>query len=127
MNPNNYCTLEMARRLVEAGIVLETDMQWAEVQDSYGSPAWELNESWGEYPAPSMAEVWRELPRHQTFLQRGEYFSICFLADWKRDEENLYHLEYCSDLFYADNPTDAICELLIWVKGGSDGNTLHRT
>jgi len=25
MNPNNYCTLEAAKRLVDAGIVLETD------------------------------------------------------------------------------------------------------
>jgi len=28
MNPNNYCTLEAAKRLVEAGIVLETEAHW---------------------------------------------------------------------------------------------------
>ena len=28
MNENNYCSLEMSKKLVDAGIMLETDVYW---------------------------------------------------------------------------------------------------
>lgn len=32
MNPNNYASLEASKRLVEAGIVLETEAVWVSYQ-----------------------------------------------------------------------------------------------
>ncbi|MBE3145097.1 MAG: hypothetical protein IMZ61_14440 [Planctomycetes bacterium] len=95
MNPLNYATLPACQKLAEKGIVLETERFW------YLSPfdKWELSHDYDglkdieHIPAPSMAEVWRELPE----------FAHCG-APWNamRQEKNI-------------NPTDALIDLLIWV------------
>jgi hypothetical protein len=122
MNPDNYGSLEACQRLQAAGIVLETDFCWAKISNTKwiiisSNEANEMDRKRGlAIPAPSMAEVWRELPKQKTFIQKGEEFHICFLGDWKHDEGKLYHLEYRSELFYNENPTDALIDLLIWVR-----------
>jgi hypothetical protein len=110
MNDLNYATLEASKRLVEAGIVLETDCCWM-----YHSvkKRWKLAFRSGLYnigsqiiPAPSMAEVWRELPETTSLRKEfGSNFSIIFNGDeFEGIGENT-------------NPTDALIDLLIWVKG----------
>jgi hypothetical protein len=117
MNKNNYCTLEAAQRLVDAGIVLETEAIW--VKWYFGSSTvydrdpyeWRLmykglsESDCGSIPAPSMAEVWRELPAGTT-LYRGNDLSEAFI-----------YPPFRSKISKIDaNPTDALIDLLIWVK-----------
>ena len=119
MNPNNRATLEASRRLVEAGIVLETEAAW--YQDDEGRwwllPNKEYNKVLHEQslPAPCMAEAWRELPesiidsRTAYFLKlmtvlgttvAGYFSNGCSIKDFK-----------------SPNPTDALIALLIWPRG----------
>ena len=71
MNPDNYASIEASKRLVEAGIVLETEAGWYKIFrpgcHSFGmvlSMRSGNEKFYGDnYPAPSMAEVWRELPK----------------------------------------------------------------
>ena len=76
MNQDNCASPEASKRLVDAGIVLETDAGWYEIYRP-GCHAFDMvlsmrsgNEKFcgDNYPAPTMAEVWRELPNH-TLLQ----------------------------------------------------------
>ena len=103
MNPDNYGTLEPCQRLVAAGIVLETDYVW--VMRFHGE-LWELipkPETPFRYqvPAPSMAEVWKELPDGITFVRN------------KRHGDGAW-CQY-SKPFISTNPTDAMIDLLIWL------------
>ena len=65
MNELNYASLEASKKLYEAGIVLETECYWHFNDYKY---EWQLErrdyftENIGLIPAPSMSEVWRELP-----------------------------------------------------------------
>lgn len=119
MNPNNYCTLEAAKRLVEAGIVLDgTDMHWIKERD--GSFSLVLSDvhydGSEEYPAPSMAEVWRELSCQ---IDSGDCL-FWELAMYK--VMNGLQVGYiCGQrrlrlFIYDENPTDALIDLLIWVR-----------
>jgi len=114
-NPENYANLKASKRLVEAGIVLETDLVWSErifhgdfVLVPKGAYHRENCTKW--YPAPSMAEVWRELP---DFLDVGT----------KRYRKTLYADGGHSIAWYGglerihnSNPTNALIDLLIWVR-----------
>ena len=119
MNELNYASLEASKRLYEAGIVLETDYYWWLMVDFDGHYVWELKSN-GLYgpdciPAPSMAEVWRELPeeigtdRLELMMWKEGDFTICCYGDdrkevWRGRQE-------------SKNPADALIELLIWLKG----------
>lgn len=106
MNPNNYCTLEASQRLVAAGISLETDYLWCETNRGWrlhpkskaGMYRWKAT-----IPAPTMAEVWRELPD-----------SVQLFKDpiIKQTVARLFN----SSTFAGTNTTDALIELLIWVR-----------
>ena len=98
MNKNNYATLEAAQRLYDAGIVFETDTIYGPRGDLLYKALVECGT--GDIPAPSMAEVWRELPRGSYLLQ-GNTGSICW-----NDKIS----------YYNTNPTDAQIDQLIWVK-----------
>jgi hypothetical protein len=113
MNEDNYATLEAAQRLVDAGIVLETDLYWARrstIMDRELVPLGHL--MYGDHiPAPSMAEVWRELPesvmwrkqwRHLTVEKIGDVTSAYYRTNGIPSNEV--------------NPTDSLIDLLIWVK-----------
>ena len=104
MNTNNYGSREACQRLVDVGIVLETEAHWIK----YG-PEWELKFRQGvdaEYgiPAPSMAEVLRVLPIGATIEKAG----------------NCYHAFVVIEGGYGRiiraNPADTLIDLLIWVR-----------
>lgn len=118
MRELNYTSLEACQRLVEAGIVLETDVRWS---DSWEKGKWEIvggEVSPGEIPAPSMAELWRELPG---FLDvRGIEYKLII---WKYFDRlccayRSYHDALPEPSLSKPNSCDALAELLIWEKEG---------
>jgi hypothetical protein len=119
MNPDNCASLEASKRLVEAGIVLETEMGWYKIFRP-GSHVFDWVLSWrggnkgtffgDNYPAPSMAEVWRELPPG-TELRKAHSFTEAFSFADTENADSIY--PPCNS---PDNPTDALIDLLIWVR-----------
>ena len=108
MNQDNYCSLEAAQRLVGAGIVLETEKVWF-----FSTTGWELVDRYDKhkvnkhyFPAPSMAEVWRELPEW-TECKKQAVETKCVLMT----KDNI-------KVFFSENPTDALIDLLIFVRKG---------
>ena len=108
MNKNNYATLEAAQRLYDAGIVFETDTIYGPRGDLLYKALVECGT--GDIPAPSMAEVWRELPFQSYIKQMGD-LSLAWICD---DDDETKTLE--SGFIQSTNPTDALIDLLIWVK-----------
>jgi len=115
MNPNNYASLEASRRLAEAGIVLETDHSWIwilpDARTGYAiDTTWRVqsNPMYGKLPAPSMAEVWRELPEASAYLHTNRETEA-----WLEDEGDIVPK---SESFANINPADALIELLIWAR-----------
>lgn len=104
MNPLNYATLEASRRLVAAGIVLETERVWRKnTSGEYylsGNVTYNIK---SQIPAPSMAEVWRELPEG-CWIYKGIKFSEAY----RKHGDPKSHI--------STNPTDALIDLLIWVR-----------
>ena len=122
MNPLNYASLEASKRLVEAGIVLETEAGWYKIFRP-GCHSFDMvlsmrsgNEKFygDNYPAPSMAEVWRELP-----WVTDNYGLISM-----NKADNVTYCGYRKGLairepkFESNNPTDALIDLLIFVRKG---------
>ena len=114
MNPLNYCTLELSRKLVENGIDIETEAwwykddtnEWILVRQTSGDRIVSKNQI---VPAPSFAELWWELP--EMLWIGGKVF---YLTLEKTD--GYTHVGY--DKHYNNtNPADALAELLIWVEG----------
>ena len=124
MNPDNYGSREACQRLVDAGIVLETEFYHS--TKGWGIVTKKYKESYPEdpcVPAPSMAEVWRELP---------VYFEVdmCFQPNLVKVADDTIGVMYSA--FYSKinnerpvlacyqntNPTDALIYLLIWVRKG---------
>lgn len=129
MNPLNYATLEASRRLVAAGIVLETEWYFHIFDGEIHLYTAEQKRQWEEevkrgdageeaifVPNPCMAEVWRELP--QDFFYKK---MCCSLMLWKFNKgENTeagywWHDEIIKS-FLSANPVDALIDLLIWVR-----------
>ncbi len=122
MNELNYCTLQAAKRLHEAGIVMKTDFTWGCQVNKDGSKRWTIQpidchfaNTEPEYPAPSMAECWRELPDSHgsstTLIVEKHYDSmIAGYFDWEEED-------FTEAKFRNENPTDALIDLLIWLRG----------
>ena len=124
MNPNNYATWETSKRLVDAGIVLETECCW-----QWKDPCSPDDIAYGAYgewilvrgsidhidaeciPAPSMAEVWRELPPQGCYLtaNQGYYYAWIEWTDFEGHGKSCEAKE-------NTNPADALIDLLIWVR-----------
>jgi len=109
MNALDHASIEASRRLVDNGIVLETDSLWGCMYVIQEKEEWYIREDRDDfirgmptYPAPSMAEAWRELPIGTTII-KGVNFNTC-LKDF-----NDKH-------WYDTNPADALIDLLIWVR-----------
>lgn len=134
----NYASFEASKKLFEAGIVLETEFYWVERED-WLDPNLGKREDWSHtnldgsskniitidtkddcdefaIPAPSFGDVWRESPG-DIFIDKKRYR----LNMWKVDDE----LRCCyvsQDACFATDPksnenvTDALIELLIWVR-----------
>ena len=108
MNTQNYASLEACQRLVDAGVVLETDAIWSLFYNGWRLVLrTELHPLVEDYPAPSMAEVWRELPEQHD----DEYLRLF------KDEGKTFcgYGEY-ADRWGNENPTDALIDLLIFVR-----------
>lgn len=125
MNELDYASREAAQRLQDAGIVLETEAGWSyepcDGEDGCGT-VWKWILRTKQYgfctrniPAPSMAEVWRELPQNKG--QEDTYILQLHLG-----KNSITYAGYYScagyDLikFSNTNPTDALIYLLIWVR-----------
>jgi hypothetical protein len=109
MNNLNYASREASQRLVDVGIVLETEKVWF-----FSTTGWELVDRYTAHPvnrhylpAPSMAEVWREL--------RSRGFAPCSDGDnWWLCDDNADEI---SPEMSSINPSDALIDLLIHIKG----------
>jgi hypothetical protein len=139
MNTQNVASLEACKRLVDAGIVLETDFYWyvynedmcrsliaadkaipapylvnrASVRTRIGSiPT-------AYVPAPSMAEVWRELPEtiDEYDLTCEKIFNGGMQAGYTTYDVSGLRWKV---LLNAANPTDAMIDLLILVIHEND-------
>jgi hypothetical protein len=120
MNPLDYGSLEACQRLVKAGIVLETERY----HETHGIDCYELvtkekrdaylddvnkkhvslfNFKW--VPAPSMAEVWRELPEDEDKLIRLIFDYFRFIG---KDLTLLSFIQLVKKI-------DRMIDLLIWV------------
>ena len=120
MNELNYASFEASKRLVDAGVVLETDAIWSLFYNGWRLVLrTELHPLVEDYPAPSMAEVWRELQKNVIFYGANLYFSFQlldqgFYSNQAKFADDLGRIE--SPTFISDNPADALAELLIWVR-----------
>jgi hypothetical protein len=126
MNPNNYASLEASKRLVETGIVIETEAGWYKIFRP-GCHSFDMvlsmrsgNEKFygDNYPAPSMAEVWRELPDIIKTDHGLSFLSIRKVVS-HADDLTYINAEYDqspNSFVRNDNPTDALIDLLIWVR-----------
>lgn len=120
MNKDNYASLEASKRLVNAEIVLETEAAWCEYTKGNWSIGYaELIKESNRFlhnkckravlPAPSMAEVWRELP--EDMVVRLEHITGLTHVDTAAGGEVITFSEH--------KPTDALIDLLIWVRKGA--------
>ena len=107
MNPNNYASLAASKRLVEAGIVLQTEVVWATDGLDWGMQG---------IPAPSMAEVWRELPEYVEYKKDDRPLIEYLRIDKNGDGSLSCGYGRYSEMTINDNPTDALIDLLIWVR-----------
>jgi hypothetical protein len=110
MNQDNYCSLEVAQRLVDAGIVLETECFYDLNRGMTGRSL--VREDC--LPAPCFAELWRELP-DKIYRQPSD--------PELRLSMTQTHVGYIGGkcggfqiLYININPADALADLLIWVK-----------
>lgn len=107
MNELNYASLEASKRLRDAGIVLKTEVGWYE-DSSLGWCLYRVDSCYGKYtPAAQFAEVWRELPFQAYVKKMDDGTSMV----WVYDDGNCE-----SDFITNHNPTDALIDLLIWVR-----------
>ena len=119
MNERNVASFESSKKLVDNGIVLDTECYWCRLHD------WDKYELKSadyasfcddSYPAPCFTEVWRELPA--TIEIDGETYNLCC-----HKIGGVNCAEYVSDLpetvgsVYGVNMADNLIELLVWVKG----------
>ena len=104
MNPLNYASLEACKRLIDAGIVLDTEKYWC------AGKLIDSEERESPYPvsipAPTMIEVWRELP---------ETHEGCPLTLMKNYAGFLWGEEWSINRV-STNPTDGLIDLLILVR-----------
>lgn len=135
MDTRNYASIEASHRLIEAGIALETEAYWESfwtdlkgkkiprlIGKTYYSNG-NIHSVSKEYavPAPSMVEVWLKLIRVEDELQidgelkivqgEGVGETCCGFYDYSEDK--------WITCFSSFNPTDALIDLLIWVRKGS--------
>lgn len=108
MNPQNCGSLPACQRLVEAGIVLETEAVWATDGCDWRLMSKDYIGSWLRYiPAPLMVEVWRDIAlsdveNYWEYLsKRGGFASLPIKWEW---------------VFEIMSNLDRGVDLLIWVR-----------
>ena len=130
MNKDNFATLEACQRLIDAGIVLETDARWRFNNHSFEWILFADDSTSIEiavcYPAPSMAEVWRGLPPQigDGYLELGK--NEIEGATWACYVENINDCHEHDEVYHGlqknTNPTDALIDLYIWTVGQEGGS-----
>jgi hypothetical protein len=117
-NPKHYGTLPACQALAKAGIVMETDC----CRDLAVNPDKVIHWPKGVernhpdfVPAPSLAEMWRELPH--IFTISG---CLCTLGLSKEREDMSvavysWHGDWLMSIRHS-NPTDALIYLRIWLE-----------
>ena len=116
MNELNYASLEASKKLHDAGIILETDAVW---EGKEGQTRLNLKANCPDgFPAPSMAEVWRELPETMRMSCRDTTSGHCNEDLRLLKDGNFLVAGYgeYSEIGRSENPTDALIDLLMWVK-----------
>lgn len=117
MNNLNVASFEASKKLHDAGIVLETDWYWVKL---ITKEEWVLStldnvvlKFYESIPAPSMEEVWRELP--EGIKVNGSWAPL--FINKIRDVASVgYRIEHHVIVhFSSENPTDALIELWIWI------------
>ena len=119
MNELDHASLEASKKLVDSGIITKTDAAWYQ----------DVLECWNllpisdydddlfsrRIPAPCFTEVWRELP--EGIKVNGSWAPL--FINKIRDVASVgYRIEHHVIVhFSSKNPTDALIELLVWVKG----------
>lgn len=125
MNKLNVASLSASKKLVDNGIVLETDAVWVKwyfdgsILSDRNPYEWRLQykaltqTDFESIPAPCFTEVWRELP-------------------WVIDNYGLISMNKVDNItccgyrkgmairepkFESEKPTDALIDLLVWLKG----------
>ena len=124
MDERNYGSFEAGQCLQAAGIMLETEKVWYTFPcESDGTDwKWKLGEIGREvdkyvkhYPAPSMAEVWRELLGILSVNKRWYELRLIKVDDIT--QVGYWWLTECLIEFQNRiNPADALIDLLIWVE-----------
>jgi hypothetical protein len=130
MNELNYCTQPLSRKLVENGIVLETEAEWRSFSFDFREAKLlqrtHLDAIYLLYgykvPAPSFAELWRELPQDVDNADLEVFKTV----DGKTKAGYYLISDEFDDgfeivAFESTNPADALAELLIFVKGREKG------
>ena len=119
MNSLNYGSREACERLFKAGIVLETEHWHGWDGRIYRKD--EVPYGTARVPAPSMAEVWRELP---------VYFEVdmCFQPNLVKVADDTIGVMYSAfyskinnerpvpACYQSTNPTDTLIYLRIWLE-----------
>ena len=111
MDERNVATLEASKKLVDNGIVLETEAVWR-----LGADGWKLlsrdwvtsmmSNTYESYPAPCFTEVWRELPDGTVCKKQPDGITKAYT------DEPFSNLK----VMFNTNPTDALIELKIWLE-----------
>ena len=128
MNPLNYASFEASKRLLDAGVVLDTEASWCNYGDKWSIGYTGLIKDDPKkrpfIPAPSMAEVWRELPgtvmdNFYLEVSKNDKMTYASYVEYIVEYINEYdeHDEIDHGLKLNENPTDALVDLLIWAKG----------
>jgi len=112
MNELNYASLEASKKLHDAGIILETDAVW---EGKEGQTRLNLKANCPDgFPAPSMAEVWRELT--EGIMVNGSWAPL-FVNKIGCGASVGYRIEHHIIIHFSnENPTDALIDLLIFVR-----------
>jgi hypothetical protein len=132
MNELNYASLEASKKMVDNGIVLETDAVWVKWYFDSSTPynrepyEWRLQykaliqTDFESISAPCFTEVWMELEKNTIFYGADLYFSFNlsefgFYTNSAKFSDGLGRIN--SPTFMSDNHTDALIDLLVWLKG----------
>jgi hypothetical protein len=117
MNKDNYCSLGMCKKLVEAGIVLETEVVFVKLFEGHKlrmKDSFSFREEDDYIPAPSMAELWRELPETLDVVDVMKPHSYIRMTKFQGETVTGYGCQL--DVGKRINPSDSLADLLIWVK-----------